>query len=282
MIEPVAEFASPRRSEVPAEDPPLLRLRDVRRRWGGVDALRSVSLDIRAGELILLAGPSGSGKSTLLKILTGALRPTSGRVEVNGVDISAMTPAELRKYKGTFGIVEQGNALVPQLDVHRNVLAGRLAHWPWHRVLLSALWPIERERVGTLLGELGLKERQWELTSNLSGGQQQRVAVARALVSSPSIIVADEPTASLDRENAIHVTQMMAEIARRTHCTLILCTHWLSLALPFMERLIGLRDGVVTVDCDAHDYGSEELEDEAHSELEESISALYEGSLEVG
>ncbi len=75
---------------------------------------------------------------------------------------------------------------------------------------------------------------------------------------------------------------MMAEVARRTGCTLILCTHWLSLALPFMERLIGLRDGVVTVDCNAHEYGSEDLEEEAHSELEESISALYAGSLEVG
>lgn len=233
---------------------PLFRLTDVTRRWKGVDALKGISLDIRAGEIILLAGPSGSGKSTLMRILTGALRPTSGRVEVNGVDLASMTPHELRKYKRTCALVEQGNLLVPQLNVHRNVLVGLLSNWPWHRVLLSALWPLERERVGALLSDLGLGDRQWELTANLSGGQQQRVAVARALISSPMVIVADEPTASLDAAHAVQVTQMMVEAARKANATLILCTHWVSLAIPYMERLIGIRDGVVTVDCKAGDY----------------------------
>jgi phosphonate transport system ATP-binding protein len=233
---------------------PLLRLDGVSRRWGKVEALRGVSLEIRAGELILLAGPSGSGKSTLLRLLTGGLVPTSGRVEIGDVDMAAMTPRALRAYKRTCGIVEQGNLLIPQLDVHRNVLAGRLAHWAWHRVLLSALWPIERDRVSALLGDLGLSDRQWEVTANLSGGQQQRVAVARALISSPSILVADEPTASLDAANAIQVTQMLVDAARRTGATLILCTHWVDLALPYLERIVGLRDGAVVVDCAARDY----------------------------
>jgi phosphonate transport system ATP-binding protein len=253
---------------------PLFRLEDVARRWGNVEALRGVSLDIRAGEIILLAGPSGSGKSTLLRILTGSLRPTSGRVEVGGVDLASMTPLELRTYKRTCGIVEQGNLLVPQLDVHRNVLAGRLAQWSWHRILLSAIWPIERERVSALLSELGLSDRQWEVTANLSGGQQQRVAVARALVSSPSIIVADEPTASLDATNAIQVTQMLVDAARRTKATLILCTHWITLALPFVERMIGIRDGVVAIDCNARDHKQGELVDEA------SLGSHREGALE--
>ena len=168
----------------------VFRLEGVGRRWGSREALRDVSLEIRAGERILLAGPSGSGKSTLLRILNGSLRPTAGRVVVGGVDLAAMSPRELRRHRRACGIVEQGNLLVPQLDVHRNVLAGRLAHWPWHRVLLSAVWPIERERVSALLDEVGLADRQWDVTANLSGGQQQRVAVARALVSSPSIVIA--------------------------------------------------------------------------------------------
>jgi len=226
----------------------------VSRRWGRIEALRGISLEIRAGELILLAGPSGSGKSTLLRILTGALGPTSGRVEVGGVDLASMTPRGLRAYKRTCGIVEQGNLLIPQLDVHRNVLAGRLAHWPWHRVLLSALWPIEREPVRALLEDLGLSDRQWEVTANLSGGQQQRVAVARALISSPAILVADEPTASLDETNATQVTQLLVDAARRARATLILCTHWVSVALPYLERIIELRDGAVAVDCAARDY----------------------------
>ena len=243
-----------------------------------------MSLEIRAGESILLAGPSGSGKSTLLRILTGALKPTSGRVEINGVDMNAMTPAALRDYKRTCGIVEQGNLLVPQLTVHRNVIAGRIAHWPWHRILVSSIWPLERERVRALLDDLGLGDRQWETTANLSGGQQQRVAVARALISSPLLIIADEPTASLDAANAVHVTQCMVSAARRNNATLILCTHWVSLALPYMERLIGLRDGAITIDCKAHEFGSDLTPRPAattSTELgDEEVTSLYEGSLD--
>jgi phosphonate transport system ATP-binding protein len=261
----------------------LFRLEDVSRRWGHVEALRGVSLEIGAGEIILLSGPSGSGKSTLLRLLTGNLRPTSGRVEVGGVDLASMTPRELRSYKRTCGIVEQGNLLVPQLDVHRNVLAGLLPQWSWHRVMLSAVWPIERERVGTLLGELGLSDRQWEVTANLSGGQQQRVAVARALISSPSIIVADEPTASLDATNAIQVTQMLVDAARRAGATLILCTHWIGLALPFMERMIAIHDGVVAVDCKARDYKHDEHGDLPDPQREHASEgppiSLFDGSL---
>ncbi|HSS01931.1 MAG TPA: ATP-binding cassette domain-containing protein [Kofleriaceae bacterium] len=237
-----------------AESEPVFRLEGVGRRWGSREALRDATLTIRAGERILLAGPSGSGKSTLLRILNGSLRPTAGRVMVRGVDLAAMSPRELRRHRRACGIVEQGNLLVPQLDVHRNVLAGRLAHWPWHRVLLSAVWPIERERVSALLGEVGLADRQWDVTAKLSGGQQQRVAVARALVSSPSIVIADEPTASLDATTAVQVTRMLADAARRSGATLILCTHWLALALPMLDRVIGIRDGAVAVDCPARDY----------------------------
>jgi phosphonate transport system ATP-binding protein len=262
----------------------LFRLESVSRRWGSVDALRGVSLEVRAGEIILLAGPSGSGKSTLLRILTGSLKPTSGRVAVDGVDLASMTPLQLRTYKRMCGIVEQGNLLIPQLDVHRNVTAGLLGQWPWHRILLSAIWHIERERVSTLLGELGLADRQWEVTANLSGGQQQRVAVARALISSPSIIVADEPTASLDAENAVQVTRILVEAARRTKATLILCTHWISLVLPFMERLIAIRDGAVAVDCNARDYKQDDHDERPAKQGEpaphEPSVALFDGSLE--
>lgn len=254
---------------------PLLRLQDVRRKWGGVEALRGVTFDIRAGEIILLAGPSGSGKSTLLKILTGALKPTTGRVEIAGADIATMTPRELRHHKRGCGIVEQGNMLIPQLDVHHNVVAGCIGGWPWHRVLLSAFWPLERERVAGLLEDLGIGSRQWEITGNLSGGQQQRVAVARAMMCRPTLIIADEPTASLDKDKAIQVTKMLVAAAKKSKATLILCTHWVSLALPYMERFIGLRDGLVAVDCVAREYNDPEFLDQ------DSVAELYQGSLEA-
>lgn len=257
---------------------PLFRLRDVTRVWKGVPALRGVSLDIMQGEAVLLAGPSGSGKSTLLRILTGALGVTSGTAEVRGVNLAAMSARELRAYKKSCGIVEQGNLLVPQLDVHRNVIAGFLPHWPWYRVFVSAVWPVERERVRGLLDTLGLADRQWEITANLSGGQQQRVAVARALISGPAVIIADEPTAALDEANAVHVTKMLVDCAKKYNATLILCTHQVSLVQPFMSRFIGLRDGSVVMDVEA---GALTASAGASIVDEDSMVELYKGSLEL-
>jgi phosphonate transport system ATP-binding protein len=137
--------------------------------------------------------------------------------------------------------------------------------------------------VSALLGEVGLADRQWDVTANLSGGQQQRVAVARALASSPSIIVADEPTASLDAASAVQVTRMLVDAARRSGATLILCSHWLSLALPMLDRVIGIRDGAVAVDCPARDYQAGALghnpETAEAGEAEGAEHARLEGAL---
>ena len=247
---------------------PLFRVIEASRQWRNVEALKDVSLEINAGEIILLAGPSGAGKSTLLRPLMGGLRPTRGRIEVNGVDIASMSTRDLRRFRATCGVVEQGSLLVPQLDVHHNVLAGRLAKWPWHRILLSTLWPLEREAVRAMLEDVGLPDRQWDVTGNLSGGQQQRVAIARALISSPSVVLADEPIASLDATAAAHATSLIVDLARQAGGTVVFCTHWVSLVLPFVDRVIGIRDGRVAIDRAAGE------------DLSESLSSLYEGSRE--
>ncbi len=246
----------------------VFALSDLSRRWGDTLALDKVSLTVRSQEVVLVAGPSGSGKTTMLRMLAGALRPSSGRVEVEGVDIASMSESALKAHRARTGIVEQGSMLVPQLSVHRNVLAGLLSDWPWYKVLQSVLMRVEVPRVRKLLEQMELADRQWDTTGVLSGGQQQRVGVARALICDPTIILADEPTASLDPSNATAVTRMIVEAARAREGTALLCSHWVDLALPFVDRVIGLRDGKLVLDMKASEVNAAVLDE------------LYEGSAE--
>jgi phosphonate transport system ATP-binding protein len=243
-----------------SSDVPQFRLDRVSRHWGDTPALADVSLTVQPGERILLAGPSGSGKTTLLRLLAGVLRPTHGSVQVDGVDLMSMGSRELRRHRARCGIVEQGAMLVPQSDVHRNVLAGRLAHMPWHAVLLSAVWRIEAAPVRELLGRVGLADRQWDTAGNLSGGQQQRVAVARALIGGPGILLADEPTSSLDPKTAHDIADLLLEQAGRG-ATLIFCSHWVSIARDRVTRVIGIRGGKLVLDARPGDVTADALDE---------------------
>jgi phosphonate transport system ATP-binding protein len=239
--------------------PPSFELQDVGRRWQARVALEQITLSIKPGERIALVGPSGSGKSTFLRILNGTLRATSGTVRVDGVDVEHFTRRALLNHRKRFGIIEQGSHLVPQLSVHHNVLAGRLPHWAWYRTLASLLVPLERKQVAENLARVGLADRQWDTTASLSGGQQQRVAIARALASSPSVILADEPTASLDPATAAEVTRLLLETARRS-ITLIFCTHWIGQLNGLMDRVIGIRQGRVAIDAPASEVTDADLQ----------------------
>jgi phosphonate transport system ATP-binding protein len=238
-----------------------LRLERVHRSWGRRNAVEDVSLAIAAGERVLLAGPSGSGKTTLLRLLAGVLRPTRGVVRIDGVDVLSMSARQLRRHRARCRIVEQGALLVPQSDVHRNVLAGRLAEMPWHAIVWSALWRTEAGRVRELLEPLGLAERQWDAAGNLSGGQQQRVAIARALVSGPSILLADEPTSSLDPKTARDVTRLLVEQAGQRGATLVFCSHWVSLVQGSVDRVVGVRGGRVVLDAPAAEVDGDTLDE---------------------
>jgi len=243
-----------------------LRLERVRRSWGATTALEDVSLTIEPGERVLLAGPSGSGKTTLLRLLAGVLRPSAGSVRIGGADLMSMSAGQLRRHRARCRIVEQGALLVAQSDVHRNVLAGRLADMPWHAVLRAALWRTEVERVRSLLEPLGLADRQWDAAGVLSGGQQQRVAIARALIAGPAILLADEPTSSLDPKTARDVTDILLDEAGRRGATLVFCSHWVSLARERVDRVIGIRGGRVVLDA-----APDQVDDDA-------LDRLYRGS----
>jgi putative ABC transport system ATP-binding protein len=199
-----------------------------------VTALREVSFALAAGEMVALVGPSGCGKSTTLNLIAGVDRPDEGRVTVCGRDLAAASEAELvRVRRHDVGVVFQAFHLMPHLTVAENI-ALPLA-LDGHR---------DGARVNELLERVGLAHRADHFPGELSGGEQQRTAVARALVHRPAIVLADEPTGSLDSASGAAVLQLMDELRREEGSALLLATHDESLA-TLADRVIRLRDGAV-------------------------------------
>ena len=230
---------------------PTFRLINVGRTFGARVALRQISIEIPAGQIVALVGPSGAGKSTFIRLLAGVLKPTTGHLSVNGKETTLWSWSEVQKHRSCCRIIEQSHLLVTQLSVHQNTISGHLALWPWYKVLAAALWPIEKERVRVVLDSLGIAEHQFRSVGELSGGQMQRVAIARALFSDPRAIFADEPTASLDPNTAQAVTETILAKAKARGVTLIFCTNQLSAVLPQCDRVIGLREGELVLDSPA-------------------------------
>jgi putative ABC transport system ATP-binding protein len=215
---------------------------DVTRRYGSgeaaVDALRGVSIDIPRGQFAAIMGPSGSGKSTLMHVLAGLDKPTDGIVHIAGEDITTMNDAQLTKLRRAHvGFVFQAFNLLPTLTAAENIvlplqLAGRKVDQAWYDAVV--------ERVG-------LADRTKHRPSELSGGQQQRVAVARALVSEPTVLFADEPTGNLDSRSSHDVLELLRDAASSFGQTTVMVTHDTDAAAA-ADRLIHLEDGLVVAD----------------------------------
>ena len=202
---------------------------------GAIQAVDGVSMQVRTGEFVALVGPSGSGKTTMLSILAALLQPTSGQIFLDGQQMSDLSEVErvaLRREK--IGFTFQANNLVPYLTAVENVeLMLRLN---------KRLDKAGKLRARELLARLGLGERLNNLTGQLSGGQQQRVAIARALIHNPSLVLADEPTASLDTERAYQVVDTFAGLIHEQNRAGIMVTHDLRM-VEFVDRVLLMRDG---------------------------------------
>ena len=238
-----------------------LSLNKISRRWGDNIALNEMSATFGQQEIIALIGPSGSGKSTLLKLLSGVTKPSTGEVMANNHSLGDLSAEQLRKFRAQCGVIQQKHLLVPQNTVHQNVVSGLVAHWPFYKVIAAALWNSEKRRVKEILESLGIADYQWHLASQLSVGQQQRVAVARALISSPDIILADEPTASLDPVTAMSVTRNIINHTEKRKALLIFCTHHLELIRSHCTRAIGLRKGHIHFDTSPENMTDELIAD---------------------
>ena len=197
--------------------------------------LHPLTLDIRRGEFLAIVGPSGSGKSTLLGLIAGLDAPTSGRVSIDGVDITALDEDALARLRGEkIGFVFQFFHLIPSLTAYENVAVP---------MEIAGADDVGR-RTERLLDEVGLSGRAHHYPSQLSGGEQQRVALARALANDPPIVLADEPTGNLDTTNGRHILELLRSIHRTRGTTVVLVTHDAELAAIADARLV-LRDGRV-------------------------------------
>jgi lipoprotein-releasing system ATP-binding protein len=222
---------------------PLLKLASVTRRYdapGKTEALTvlaGVSLEIARGESLAIVGPSGSGKSTLLQIMGMLDRPTSGSVTLDGRELGALDELQLASVRNRqIGFVFQSHYLLPQCTVMENVLVPTLA------CADAALRDGAGGRAERLLERVGLGQRKSHRPGELSGGERQRVAVVRALINQPQLLLADEPTGSLDHASALQLGQLLLELNREEGVTLVLVTHALDLARR-MGRVMGLTDG---------------------------------------
>ena len=217
----------------------LLEVKSVSKIYGKgnneVHALKDVSFSVDKGEYIAIVGESGSGKSTLLNIIGALDTPTEGKVIINNKDLFSMKDSELTVFRRrNIGFVFQGFNLIPELTVEQNI------SFP---VLLDYKKP-DRKYLEELLNILGLQERKNHLPSELSGGQQQRVAIGRALITRPSLILADEPTGNLDSKNSSEVISLLKESSQKYEQTIIMITHSRSIAQA-ADRVLRVSDGIL-------------------------------------
>jgi phosphonate transport system ATP-binding protein len=212
---------------------------------GEVLALDDISFSVKKDEFLVIIGLSGSGKSTLLRCINRLIEPTAGRITFDGIDVTKASSRELRQLRRRMGMIFQQFNLVNRSSVLTNVLSGRLGYTnPW----LSAAHRFPRsdiDRAMENLERVGIPEQAYKRADELSGGQQQRVGIARALMQSPELLMADEPVASLDPATSNSIFKHLEQINREQGVTVLCSLHFLSLARRYGTRLLALKDGKI-------------------------------------
>jgi len=211
-------------------------------------ALSNLNVHIDQGEFVFLVGPSGAGKSTFIKMLLKEVDPTAGSVIVAGSDLTKLTRKEVPYYRRKIGVVFQDFRLIQSLNVFDNVAFAL-------RVIGSSEKDIQK-KVPAVLSMVGLSKKRDALPTELSGGEQQRVSIARAIVNSPSLLIADEPTGNLDPETSLEIMDILSDISR-AGTTIVMATHARDIVDSMKKRVIAIEKGVIARDEERGKYGYE-------------------------
>jgi phosphonate transport system ATP-binding protein len=225
----------------------------------GVQALKNATLNIDQGEFVAIIGLSGAGKSTLIKLINKMTDVTEGDLKVNNLDVSKLRGGSLRKYRRKIGMVFQSFNLINRTSVINNVLAARVADMNIVRSLLGIYSKKDKLLALESLDKVGILEKAYTRADQLSGGQQQRVALARTLAQNPSIILADEPVASLDPVTANQIMKDFEKINKQENITVVVNMHHVDLALKYAKRVIGVNKGEVVFDGPVSDVSEDTL-----------------------
>ena len=218
----------------------MLKLEDVFKTYeNGTKALKGINLTIQDGEFVFIVGPSGSGKSTIIKMMTAEVRPTSGKVSVNGYDIGSIKQREIPYLRRTVGVVFQDFRLIENKSVYENVAFVMRAVGTPQRLI--------KKRVTYVLALVGVLHKARRKPCELSGGEQQRVAIARALVNNPDAIIADEPTGNLDPARSLELMMLLEKI-NSMGTTVVVVTHAREIVDQFAKRVVAIDGGMVVSD----------------------------------
>jgi phosphonate transport system ATP-binding protein len=242
----------------------FLRVENLSKRYAGglADVFSDISFAVDKRESIAIIGPNGAGKSTLLKCCVRLLEPDAGHVYAEGQSLMAMNRYELSLFRSGIGFIFQKHQLIPSLSALTNVLHGSLARHTGPRYWLQQLAPADtRQRAMQCLEKVGLQDLAMRPCAKLSGGQSQRVAIARALMQSPGLILADEPTASLDPQAAREVMSLLRELTHQEGIALLFVSHQLQESREFSDRIIGLKNRRLHMDSRSTGVSLNELRD---------------------
>jgi phosphonate transport system ATP-binding protein len=214
----------------------------------GQPVLRDISLTVAEPGIVAIIGPSGTGKSTLIRCINRLVDPTSGSIMLGGTDLAKLQGESLRQARRRLGMVFQEYNLVERLTVIENVLCGRLGYVPVWRAWTRRFPEADIARAFSLLESVGLGDFATRRADQLSGGQRQRVGIARAVMQDPDLVLADEPTSSLDPKTSVEIMELLAEVGRERDIPVLVNIHNVALAKRYALRIIGMSKGLVVYD----------------------------------